>query len=62
MECCELQFKIPHYRERERLLLVVTFFFHIRFLRLSITAALTNTNADIISTKEGLCDEWQQVP
>lgn len=32
------------------------------FLRLSIIAALTNKNADIISTKEGLCDEWQQVP
>lgn len=36
------------------------FFFYIKFLRLSITAALTNRNADILSTKEGLCDEWQQ--
>lgn len=37
------------------------FFSHL-FLRLSIMAALANKNADIISTKEGLCDGWKQVP
>lgn len=37
------------------------FFSHL-LLRLCVIAALTNKNADIISAKGGLCDEWQQVP
>lgn len=27
-----------------------------------MTAALRSNNADVISAKEGLCDEWQQRP
>lgn len=56
-----LQLKTPRDWGWRHLPLATNFFPH-SFLRLGITAALTNKDADPVSTKEGLCDEWRQVP